>query len=288
MSKTPDYWDFCQNLSCKTPAQVQAFFEEICAQDWRPDLVMLADVLADHVLVTDLAQRNVLQQVAKRAMEHEGAKTNAYHNQAHTAHVAILSAYLACQQKQIVLDTHECALLLIAAFAHDVDHPGQGNPPHNPFLNEKNSVQGIMNLLQELSADDQQKIETMILATSPNEPHQDLKKILSTRQTRFKELGLLTGDRRLFEMTAILSDADIMLSSGMGEAVQAEMSRRFSDETYASSGKRIDFNSASSRWSFFEKIVGFDGYLSQSGQECFLDSYLAFKKATRTKLDLAF
>jgi len=274
------YWSFLQNLNNQSPQQMRDFFEQItCHEDWRPDLLQLAEVLMAAAGLQNSSYAGYISRAASCAAAYPKASTNAYHNKAHTAHVAILCAYLPFQQKDIVLTETERAFLLLAAFAHDIDHPGRGNPQSDFFYNERNSCDALEPLLAGMPTEQRMRLRTMILATSPNEPHQDLKKIISTRQTRFKELGLLVGDRRLFEMTAILSDSDIMLSSGLGEAVQAEMSRRFTAETKAA-GLDIDFNSVSARWTFFEKIVGLDGFLSESARRSFLSNYEAMRDNT--------
>jgi hypothetical protein len=283
MTDDQDLWTFCRDLQRKTPTEITRFFETICRVDWRPDLERLARVLAGGLAIDEPRDMKGIGTAARCAAASPGAGNHAYHNLAHTAHVAIVAAYLAGRVTDMPLSQHERACVLLAAFGHDIDHPGRGNPADDPFCNERRSVDRLLPLLDGYTDDDKQKIATMILATSPNEPHQDLKHILSTRQTRFKELGLLTGDRRLFEMTAILSDADIMMSSGLGEEVNAEMGLRFGRETRLSTGHAIDFNAAASRWAFFEKIVGLDGYLSQAGRQAFLPNYVRFREKTRAE-----
>src|SRR5204863_10058 len=85
----------------------------------------------------------------------DGRIAAAYHNTAHTAHVAVIAAYLAGVNEDLAkiggiasLELKDRLLLVLAALAHDIDHPGRGSPPENPVFNEERSFAAVKPLLE--------------------------------------------------------------------------------------------------------------------------------------------
>lgn len=272
-------------------------FNDILVKQWpdsRPSLPAIAmarlesygidiqDDLADQGLTEQeqsLAQ--AIMYVAARAEMIKGkpptdsAKQDAnhYHCTDHTGHVAEVAGYLA--EKNNVLAAHgkanvkftraERMMIVLAAFGHDVDHPGTGNPNDNLYFNEDASFAVIAPLMREagMSQKDMDKIQLLLRTTSPNGPHGYLKKALDAKHDKkvvlhleldslnsMPELKPLLTNGHLLEMAAILSDADLFPSAGAGLETNREMSRRLSAET------ELDFMTDKARSSFIKFIVG--------------------------------
>ena len=212
----------------------------------------------------------------------------AYHNRIHTMQVFQVACYLLQAQKELaqstsasdpVLAVHlsqeEMLKVLIAAMAHDLDHPGRGNPvdPQTGttmlFFNEDASVAAIYPLIMAVSdtIEDAEMlysdIEEYIRYTDPSTPHHDLvDQIATLRNGQTVSLPDYAehSDAAFLAGAAILMDADMFFSCGAGEEGSRLNSKKLTIEVQAS-GLSVDFTNAAASKSFFDNIMG-DGFLS--------------------------
>jgi hypothetical protein len=225
---------------------------------------------------------------ALRAETNANGARNAYHNPVHTAHVATMAGYLTDLNDHLVegygrfveFAPRDKLLVILAAFAHDIDHPGRPNPPDDRYANEKISLAAVMPIMRGagMSERDIARVETMILTTSPNGPHAYLKDVAQAHAHRYgykhiadkgyNELAHLGADRELVQMAAILSDADLFASAGTGIEGSRLMARRLTNECRRA-GMNIDFTTAASCKGFLTHVVGMNGFASQAAMAGF-------------------
>jgi len=212
--------------------------------------------------------------------------TNAYHNTLHTIYVTLVAGYLAEKHNALAdegklagkLSLKDQLIVVTAALAHDVDHPGKGNPANDVYKNEDQSFAIIKPLLESagMARDDIEKIHTMLRITSPDGPHAYMKAVAKAHregripsikeidpQGKYPELTSLLKDKELTAMAAILSDADLYTSAGAGIEANRKMSEQLSLET----GK--DLKTASTSQYFLDQIIGRDGFASAAGRDSF-------------------
>ncbi|MBU0858719.1 MAG: 3',5'-cyclic nucleotide phosphodiesterase [Alphaproteobacteria bacterium] len=297
------------------PYDAHATFVKSCVQGWqgthRPGLPQLAQALLMDKGI-DVTQRPLdkslpLQEraliravmlVAARAEINRVGATNAYHNPIHTAHVATMAGYLTDLNDQLVegygrfaeFTSRDKILTVLAAFAHDIDHPGQPNPPHDPLRNERGALAAVLPLLKAagVSPRDCARVETLILTTSPNGPHKTLKAVAHAHSHRelFQASGqgayadlaaTLHADRGLTQMAAILSDSDLFASVADISASNVT-SRRLNAECRRA-GLKVDFTTAQARDGFITHVVGRSGFASQAATAGFNRLYRGFVAA---------
>jgi hypothetical protein len=245
-----------------------------------------------------------LMMVAVRA-EVKNGHPPPYHSKFHYTDVAAMTANLleinARMKDGVPLTRHEQALTFIAAIGHDLDHNGRGNPPIDPFYNEKKSFRLMQPLLKKagLSAEDIHKIYLILMTTSPNGPHAVLKGIAHAQrkgekpdffrldpEDKFLELRVLAADPKLTQMAAIVSDSDLYASSGAGMASSAVMSGLLTLEMKRA-GVNVDLTTDSARKFFFDTIVGQEGYASRAGRLAANDSFEALRAENERRLAAA-
>jgi hypothetical protein len=295
-----------------------------CVRDWKPGtnrrpglpqlaLGLLRDkgidfdnpdtAMPDGLSPPELAiMRALLLTGARAEVNHSlrGRRDNPYHNPIHTAHVATMAGYLGDLNDQLVegygrfaeYTMREKLLILLAAFAHDIDHPGTGNPPGDPYANERGALAAATPIMKAAGMHDRDiaRVETMILTTSPNGPHERLKTIAADQaghrghtrpdpNSRFPELEQLCADRELTQMAAILSDADLFASAGtgfVGNMVASERLSREFNRNAAPGQQSADFTTPQARAGFLQHIVGRNGFASQAAMAGFNNYYRNF------------
>lgn len=237
---------------------------------------------------------------AERNLTIRGRRNNPYHNAVHTAHVAVMAGYLGDLNDELVegygrfseFTMRDKLLVLLAAFAHDIDHPGSGNPPDNHYRNEHGALAVVLPILKAAGVQpfDLARLETMIRTTSPNGPHARLKQVAAEQahhrgvarpdgSGKFPELRALDTDRTLTQMAAILSDADLFASAGTGIAGNVVAGKRLSREfnrACCDKDKKIDFTTPQAREGFMRHIVGERGFASQAAAAGFSGYYRDF------------
>lgn len=258
-------------------------------------------------------------EMVKGAAPPGAAKTDdepEYHSRLHFLHVLQAAGHLlerhgkrsAANPDMPALNNHDQTLLLIAALAHDIDHPGHGNRKCARtdkailYENEEKSFL-IANEICEacgLGAQDRNKVLAMVRTTDPNGPHKFMKNAMQAHEEgqtprledaapnpgeaqRFYDLSPILEDKKLCYMSAVLSDADLFVSAGAGFHAQFRNSEKFSKEMNAS-GVRIDFTTAGARDFFFRDIVGEKGFASAAGREAFNDVFHHMADCTRKEL----
>ena len=293
------------------PDAAQKAFARDCVRGWttarRPGLPQLAaallrekDIDPDNLPpVHDLPPqgRAIVRAIlltAARAEINEAGRGNKYHNPVHTAHVAVMAGYLADLNDQLVegygrfatFTERDKLLVLLAAFAHDIDHPGKPNPPGDPYRNERAALAVVKPLMAAagMAAHDIARVETMILATSPDGPHAAMKKVARAHAHRERisaadvaahpEMAVLADDRELAQMAAILGDADLFASAGAGMEGSRIMGHRLTGELRRA-GMNVDFTTPQARESFMRNVVGADGFASQAATAAFTACFRA-------------
>ncbi len=301
----------------------EAFLRD-CVQGWRmtaggrPGLPQLARALLrdkgididnlpppQELVPQERAIVRAIMLTALRAESNASGARNAYHNPVHTAHVAVMSGYLTDLNDQLVegygrfveFTIREKLLVMLAAFAHDIDHPGRPNPADDVYRNERAAIDVIMPIMRAagMTEHDMRRVQTMILTTSPNGPHAYLKDVARAHAHRegFRhkpgtrdELAHLSADRELVQMAAILSDADLFASAGTGIEGSRLMARRLTAECRRG-GVQVDFTSAAACKGFLQHVVGMSGFSSQAAMAGFNRQFRALVAANDAELKKA-
>lgn len=204
-------------------------------------------------------------------------KENGYHSSLHFAHVAIIATILASKTPGLTLKQR--LMVSLAALAHDLDHPGTANPANDVFYNEKKSFDVIKKIMMitGFDKDDIRQMHVLLLSTSPNGPHNVVKKLVQGEacedlKKKYPEVYPLSTDKTLLQMAAILSDADLFASIGAGVAANRIMSERLTKEAN-DNGVKMDFRTAAAQGFFFKNLVTEKGFSSQAGQSLFQDMF---------------
>lgn len=287
----------------KAAHNASAEFSDIHAQDFRdngrPSLSSMAMEYVDKLqLKPDNPYYNALLLISLRAEADDLRKHSPqYHSTQHYADVFALMANFLMDAKT---ESREAYLGLIAAIGHDIGHSGTGNPPEDPYRNERTSFEIMRPILLKagLSEDDLERIDIMLKTTSPNGPHSILKTIAHGRRNgnelhwdaidsegRFPELEILLNDDTLFNLCAMLSDADLFTSAGAGMETQLMASKLLTAEE-KDAGKDIDFTTDKARMFFFDHIVGKEGFVSDAGRKFGNESYKKMRLETKSSLGL--
>lgn len=240
-----------------------------------------------------------------------------YHSRLHFLHVLQAAGHIletndgmraAGNAGAEMLGPRDKTLVLLAAIAHDLDHPGRGNPKdplsQKPVLyaNEEMSfgiADGIFRACG-LTGQDRQTILTLLRTTDPAGPHKFLKDAMNAHlegrapltlsdvvpgeETRYSDLEPLLTDRKLCAMAAMLSDADLFGSAGAGMHAQHTNSAKLTREM-KSCGVNMDFTTAAARNFFFTSIVGENGFTSAAGRQAFNGIFNYMLEKTRGELE---
>ena len=174
--------------------------------------------------------------------------TNPYHNNAHFREVTSMMALYALEHKNIAdagqagvmaLGARDLAKCLLAAAAHDLAHDGTGNTVdgmHYPFRLEDRAIGVVTPLMEKagLSPADCRDVQVMIRTTDISglvAPHKVLRKLMAGEDIEVSaELDALKGDRRLQQMAALLSDADLAPSASLCYAFAIASTRALNRE----------------------------------------------------------
>lgn len=157
------------------------------------------------------------------------AHTNAYHDNNHFREVtAMMALYLRAHQgidSAVKLSSADMTKCLIAAMAHDLHHDGTGNKVegvHIPYRLEDKAIAAIEPLLAlaGVSENDCADIRLLIRVTDVSaadagiSPHAVLRALLAGKVVDAPaELSGLVGDKKLQQMAALMSDADLAPSA---------------------------------------------------------------------------
>ena len=213
---------------------------------------------------------------------------NAYHNAVHTGHVALMANILseknnlmaADGQAAFALTDEERVLVLLAAFAHDIDHGGGGNPKDDIYHFEEQTYNVVQPLMAACGVSEahQEQMHMILRTTSPQGPQTFLKQAAKIYQNgdtptadavdpdgEFPELHAMLDDPRLVQMCAIISDADLFASAGAGKDANYVQSIKLSREMKEAAGQDIDFTTDQAFKGFANFVVG-DGFASYAGQ----------------------
>lgn len=284
----------------------------------RPSLPGLAMHHTDKLKIDRMSpEYAAMMMVALRAEMQTTVPEPAYHSRNHYIDVAAMAAILLQKNDEmaaagtggVLLSPQDKALLLLTAIGHDLDHEGRGNPPGLHYFNETKSFNTLLPILQEagLTQEDIARLHIILLTTSPNAPHAVLKEIVKafregedpaavfkkpadvktpdgeTLGEKFPELKILAEDRKLAQMAAILSDADLSGSGGMGMDSNMDNSLRLTKEVTAA-GIHMDFTTDGARLFFLEHIIGKDGFASDAGRALMNGNFYRMQTLTRTNV----
>lgn len=278
-------------------------FSQIHAMDFRqkgrPSLPALAleyiDILS---LPKDTPYFSVLMEVTLCA-EEDALQQNIplYHSPHHYADVlAVMANFLHHANK---MTTRKKYLGLIAAMGHDLNHPGTRNPTGDIYKNEMASFNRMSPIFNAYGLDgtDIATLDIMLKTTSPNGPHNVLKKLSHAMakgqsianwddidpEQKFPELKVLRHDDELRELCAMLSDADLFMSAGAGLKAQKIASALLTKEAQ-NAGNNLDFTSDTARMFFFDNIVSKEGFTSHTGKIFGNSCYFKMRRITTLAL----
>ena len=202
---------------------------------------------------------------------------HAYHSARHHAEVATNAAVLVELGGRMGhrLPPRRRALLLAAALSHDLDYqpPGQ---PRARFAAEMVSAAAMDGIAAQLGLveNDRDAIRTLILATEPGFRPQlaALRRLPRSTAQLPAPVAALAMRPELAELAAILSDADLLSSSGLTLRWRQVQLARLEREL----GHRIP---PAADLTFFDRIVA-DGYLSPGGRH-FTANLLRIRQVVR-------
>ena len=120
----------------------------------------------------------------------------------------------------------------------------------------------------------------------PGQPRSDMIEIIEALRNGQRPLGKSYAeyaDVRSMTVAAIVSDADLLFSGGMGEKALQENSKKLTAES-KSAGLNMDFNNAASNKFFFDNILG-DTYLSGSARSVFNPVYHELRSNIEQRLE---
>ncbi|MDD9901033.1 MAG: hypothetical protein OXT65_08655 [Alphaproteobacteria bacterium] len=274
----------------------------------RPSMPALAVHHAEQLgLEQETPEYKALLLVAMRA-ETKAAAEPDYHSKHHYMDVAAVTATALkanndmCDMEHpdaVPLTKQEQALTLIAAIGHDLEHDGGKNPKENHYFYEQKSLDAMHPLLEAagLEQNDIQKIDMIVLGTSPDGPHAVLKNTAKAAlndeapdmakidpENKFPEIHGLAATPAMAQMAAIVADADVYASSGAGMESNVKMSALFTDELQ-SAGIPMDLRTDGARKFFLNNIVGEDGYASKSMRALANESFHALREETERRLE---
>lgn len=254
------------NLSSQN---IISFLDSVSRQGWhkagRPSLTGLAHVLSKKMGICEAIEADsylralyhalILCALRVEAGDINICTHNHYHNIQHFMDVTLMTACLINHHNKLYeqdkverprLSFEQATLTMIAAIIHDLDHPGKGNPKHNPVYNEMRSSLKAKFILEACGLE-QEKIHIIhraLLNTSPNLSEKDHYKMLESD---------------------IVEDADLSPSSGWGHDMWAYMSEKLTQEVCAASpNSGLDFKTPQSGLWFFDNIIGRNGYKSEA------------------------
>jgi len=203
-----------------------------------------------------------------------------YHNEIHFKDVVAVTGNLLDKHQKagfVKLTKQDMIITMASAIGHDLDHRGYSNPVDNKTFNEEESFRVMLPYLRaaNMSENDIEKVHTILIATSPNGGNQYVKALAQAKRegrvvthkeldpdNNFPQLKKLINNKKLLQMAAIVTDADLYASSGAGLKSHRAMNEALTKEA-KQTGVKMDFNTNASSLFFFSKIVGEDGYASE-------------------------
>jgi hypothetical protein len=246
-------------------------FKRVCIHTWEAqkhiDLTSLAKKLTRHIPDTNTNNKRLKSAATLIALNAtQSGRENTYHNPLHTARVAMRTALYSQFSS---LSDHDYLKNLCAAFGHDIKHPGRGNPSHAPIQNERIAATQTGNIMQQCGVHYQDVIdvESIIISTSPNGPHEFIKDGADSNSELLQdipELQNFCNNPLLQRMAAIVIDADLFESAGVDYDTFMNAGRALTTES-SNSGENMDFSSAASQEYFVNNIIGERGFLSVAG-----------------------
>ena len=200
---------------------------------------------------------------------------NAYHDAVHTGAVAAVTEYLAFGSQRmnkvvpdIFLGLDERVPLLIAAFAHDIDHPGRPNGD-DPIGNEEQAFRTIEPILKAcgVSQECRDHIQGLIHLTSPNGPSALVGRAMAAfRQGRHPDVQYIDPEAKFLALAqrltnvefaynaAILVDADLYSGFGAGYEAHRANTARLGRE-FRQAGIGVDVDSVRARHAYVASRV---------------------------------
>ncbi len=236
------------------------------------------------------------------------SKTNPYHNAPHFGAVGVLTSFLLERHQKLAPEKQIATLgktmqlvALLAAFAHDIDHPGGGNPQGEPFALEDKSFEAIKPLLDAMGLplamlDD---IHIILRTTSPNGPQTYLKNVMRLLRNgekptpeavdperHFPELDVLCERPDLAVTASMVHDADLYLSIAAGRLANEITSGRLTTE-FCGIGDNKNFSTDEALAFLLDTIVGPDGFASPAARDSGNAQVEELRRHNRQRLGLS-
>lgn len=224
-------------------------------------------------------------------------RINEYHNTPHTAHVATAMAALCLRSG---LERRDRLIGMLAALAHDIDHPGGSNPPGDIYCYEKKSLAVIEPIMAVCGMEeaDKERVRVAILCTSPQGPSMFLKDVIAARKSGgarimpdpsgpFEPVAAVTQDETLAEIAAMLVDADVFTSTTLGLEGSLFACRKLTAEFNRCNppGAQCDLTTDESRLYFLKNM--FVDYASAVAREAFGPHCAALRTLTEERVGAA-
>lgn len=257
------------------------------AEGERPSMPALAAAWIDHLgIPRDSRRAGVIIMTALRAEMVQGhapksaavqADEPAYHNRMHTAEVFQGACFLIdAQRGNDAFSSFYKSMIMVAALAHDLEHPGKGNPKGELCANEDMSadfldplIEGVYGRHHPLAVKGMKMTRIMIRLTDPGEPHKIMRRAMEARDLPYEKrhahlyksadqaamCGHRSANSRIWDMAAILCDADLMMSAASGPEGQLRQSQRLTREA-GQAGMAIDFCTPAAKTYFYNEIFG--------------------------------
>jgi len=271
-----------------------------------PSISNLVDFYADRLGIKSFYEYRAVNTLARRA-DVFVVKEPAYHGKYHFLDVVAATANFLEQHQKAAMNGEEgfepltkkdMLLTLFTAIGHDLDHEGLSNPKSDKVFNEETSFQVMLPYMRaaNFSSTDMAIVHAMQIATSPNGPNQYVKALTKANREGyitshaelqgkddFYQLEILSGDKKLAQMAAIVVDADLYGSSGAGYKAHFNANVELNKEAKAA-GVNIDYSTLESSNFFLSNVVGTDGYASNVARKIAGGSLEALRNTIRIGL----
>lgn len=240
-------------------------FTRVCVEAWCEEKKLNNKLAASLIHEIGVSQGNLSLAHAildiSAAADGDNVRANPYHNPLHSAQVAMMAAYFCAQDG--TMNERDRLITLASAFAHDLRHPGKGNPENDNAYNERQSTLLAEKIMQSCGVDVDAiaDMKAIVISTSPNGPHTFAKNGAVAEQPAVPEQERLVANDRLLKMAQIVCDADIFQSAGINLDMCQSVAKNLTSEM-AQAGVDLNFNTTQSRLYFLEHVVGKDGFAS--------------------------
>lgn len=297
--------------------RLSRLFAHTCIEKWgKRDLnpaffEKMTDDVVNNVKKRDQKDNPLVKTLYKLGEQMGKSADHPYHGRMHLAHVPTFASYL---YQRAGIQDNLYLLGMIAAYSHDLAHPGKPNPKDkpneippevaDPVKNERMAADIATEIMKGMGCAkrDIAIVRGMIFSTSPNGPKQALiewnqyiSKPIEQRDVgeadkirgkmNEEQQALLGYNEKVWEAACILCDADIFGSAGLGERVNKHFSKQLNKEGLKNNDP-MDYEAPSALLGFLNYVVGPDGFASKVAKQFFNTDYRELKASAQHKVAL--